>query len=755
MADLTATQQSELVRITGSDAAGVEQTPVQSTANGAIHTNLRNSSGAELGISGAPVRVDPTGTTTQPVSDAGGSLTVDGTITANQGGTWNINNISGTVSLPTGASTSALQTTGNSSLSSIDTKTPALVSGRVPVDGSGVIQPTTGSATSVSGTISGNGDLISVGSLAGASGLAVQIYGTFNTTLTFQGSTNGGSNWFDVTAIPVGAPNTPPSAIQTATGLYYVPSTFTNFRIVSSDYVSGTVSCVTAIQSNAPSVLNNLFQILGAEQTSFSPDPSSVDSDNPIKIAIDPVGRQETHSTVLTDEGSFSEDFPGSSLYTTLTGTVSFTNGSAILTGTGTTFTSQLKSGDYIKKTTDGETLLVRVDTVVNDEELELETAYAGTTAATTAHKSNWLTYTAGAGSAINVASSTASIVCSTANSAITGIQRFGDYGPYLFQGRFSISQRIANQTLRVGMVSSASASPGIGAWFEFSGTVNTQVICTSRASTDASEIQQTTITLPNGVNSSQQNRYEINVSNNGVSFVINGTIVAFHTDHIPGPYDTLSLAAYAVNTAVVTATTLAADYVRFINLNQVEIASSFLGEPLRVQQVSSTPPTYSAAIDALNVAGSATDIFTITGSATKVVRIKRISLSGWRTANTQFSVIGLRRSTANSGGTSTTPTVVPYDSSYAAGTAVARAYTANPTLGTLVGNLFSQTVAIGTQTPGNAQSLPTIPLEIEFQEDRAPVIRGTNEVFALNLAATTIAGSSLRITVEWTEGDR
>lgn len=46
-----------------------------------------------------------------------------------------------TVPLPTGASTSALQTTGNTSLSNIDTKTPALVGGRQPVDGSGVTQP--------------------------------------------------------------------------------------------------------------------------------------------------------------------------------------------------------------------------------------------------------------------------------------------------------------------------------------------------------------------------------------------------------------------------------------------------------------------------------------------------------------------------------------------------------------------------------------------------------------------------------------
>lgn len=42
------------------------------------------------------------------------------------GSTNNINNVSGTISLPTGAATSAAQTTGNTSLSSIDTKTPAL-----------------------------------------------------------------------------------------------------------------------------------------------------------------------------------------------------------------------------------------------------------------------------------------------------------------------------------------------------------------------------------------------------------------------------------------------------------------------------------------------------------------------------------------------------------------------------------------------------------------------------------------------------
>lgn len=44
------------------------------------------------------------------------------TVASTQDGTWNITNITGTVSLPTGASTSALQTAGNASLASIDTK---------------------------------------------------------------------------------------------------------------------------------------------------------------------------------------------------------------------------------------------------------------------------------------------------------------------------------------------------------------------------------------------------------------------------------------------------------------------------------------------------------------------------------------------------------------------------------------------------------------------------------------------------------
>lgn len=59
--------------------------------------------------------------TAVPVSDNSGSLTVDGTVAATQSGTWNINNISGTVSLPTGAATESTLSTLNGKVTACNT----------------------------------------------------------------------------------------------------------------------------------------------------------------------------------------------------------------------------------------------------------------------------------------------------------------------------------------------------------------------------------------------------------------------------------------------------------------------------------------------------------------------------------------------------------------------------------------------------------------------------------------------------------
>ena len=86
-----------------------------------IETNTDSLAVTGGGVEATALRVtlanDSTGVLS--VDDNGGSLTVDGTVAATQSGTWNINNISGTVSLPTGAAT-------ESTLSSIDTDTTTI-----------------------------------------------------------------------------------------------------------------------------------------------------------------------------------------------------------------------------------------------------------------------------------------------------------------------------------------------------------------------------------------------------------------------------------------------------------------------------------------------------------------------------------------------------------------------------------------------------------------------------------------------------
>lgn len=56
-------------------------------------------------------------------------------IPASQSGTWNINDISGTISLPTGAATAARQDTGNTSLGNIDTDTTTIATNTTSLDG--------------------------------------------------------------------------------------------------------------------------------------------------------------------------------------------------------------------------------------------------------------------------------------------------------------------------------------------------------------------------------------------------------------------------------------------------------------------------------------------------------------------------------------------------------------------------------------------------------------------------------------------
>jgi hypothetical protein len=156
---------------------------------------------------------------------------------------------------------------------------------------------------------------------------------------------------------------------------------------------------------------------------------------------------------------------------------------------------------------------------------------------------------------------------------------------------------------------------------------------------------------------------------------------------------------------------------------------------------------TYSAAISGLVPAAAATDLFCVQGSATKTIVLKKARLSGTSTGTTVTTILLVKRSTANTGGTATNPTVVPHDSANPAPTAVIAAYTANPTTGTLVGNIRSFTYTMISPTANIVADIRELDFGIE--EDQGIVLRGTTEEVCFNLAGASISSGLFNISVE------
>ena len=168
------------------------------------------------------------------------------------------------------------------------------------------------------------------------------------------------------------------------------------------------------------------------------------------------------------------------------------------------------------------------------------------------------------------------------------------------------------------------------------------------------------------------------------------------------------------------------------------------------VSIIPSPPVTYTASITGLAPGTLAGDIFTITGSASKTVYVTRIDIDGIQTTAGQILILMVRRSTADTGGTSTSPNKVPLDSLSAAATATVLAYAVNPTIGTAIGTTTSARVFLpAAATATDAQGISILYGQIGEQQ---MILRGITQVLAVNLNAVTIAGASININVEWTE---
>lgn len=177
-------------------------------------------------------------------------------------------------------------------------------------------------------------------------------------------------------------------------------------------------------------------------------------------------------------------------------------------------------------------------------------------------------------------------------------------------------------------------------------------------------------------------------------------------------------------------------------------VNSTFNGVWNFVWEPSTGKATYSATTTPFAAASTARTIFTINGSSTKIVRVRRVIISGTVpvTAIAEPLYINKVSSAAPSTGTSVVPTKTPLDSNSAAATAVVENFTANPTDQTLVGEIMSPILRLAVGTTAIA------PMEIDFGKlGSAAILRSASEGLAINLANVTTA-STLTISVEWTE---
>jgi hypothetical protein len=97
--------------------------------------------------------------------------------------------------------------------------------------------------------------------------------------------------------------------------------------------------------------------------------------------------------------------------------------------------------------------------------------------------------------------------------------------------------------------------------------------------------------------------------------------------------------------------------------------------------------PTYSAGFYNVAVGAAANDVVCLENAGSRAIRMVALNLYGVGAANGTVHVSIVLRSTANSGGTSTTPAPVALSGTQPA-TGVLRVYTADPVPGTLYGVL-------------------------------------------------------------------
>jgi hypothetical protein len=143
----------------------------------------------------------------------------------------------------------------------------------------------------------------------------------------------------------------------------------------------------------------------------------------------------------------------------------------------------------------------------------------------------------------------------------------------------------------------------------------------------------------------------------------------------------------------------------------------------------------------------STTDNAVMPGNASNTVLVTMVKVSCTQTTAGSITLTLLKRSTADTVGTSAAMTAVPDDSNYSAAVSAPLSYTGTgPTVGTPVGNVDNVKLGCEATTTAAPQDI-----YILNRRQKPIVLRGTAQQLAVN-AGGAITGGNITVTFEWLE---
>jgi hypothetical protein len=163
---------------------------------------------------------------------------------------------------------------------------------------------------------------------------------------------------------------------------------------------------------------------------------------------------------------------------------------------------------------------------------------------------------------------------------------------------------------------------------------------------------------------------------------------------------------------------------------------------------------TFSYSSTDITPVATATNVVTLVGSATTTLRVKKVCVEGTATAPATYDAYLIKRTTLDTTGTATQPSIAAHDSNQSPPSGVVNLYSANPgALGTGVqlrgGHLYL----------GQAATSPTSATGRCWQfgdtGEESLVLRGVNQSLAINHGGAAVpAGAAVYYTITWTESN-